>query len=160
MCWHRRSLWSNLKKHCCRPGTAIATQHKEASLLVFCCCEREVSPQVGILLTTDSRGSCRYTESYDTSFTFCLSHVRTAVPPVLSSVICCFSVCLFPYIALQSERFRKPVEKLLQDSWGPYPAAASVPAAACDVTSVSGLRRASICVTAKPRMRLLLLNED
>ncbi|CAM9134859.1 unnamed protein product [Scytosiphon promiscuus] len=39
---------------------------------------------------------------------------------------------------LCNERFRKPVEKLVRDSWGPYDTAgAPVPAAACDVTDVS-----------------------
>lgn len=42
-------------------------------------------------------------------------------------------VCSLP----QNERFRKPVEKLVRDRWGPFDAGASIPAAACDVSNVS-----------------------
>ncbi|CAM9381067.1 unnamed protein product [Hapterophycus canaliculatus] len=39
------------------------------------------------------------------------------------------------FITYQNERFRKPVEKLVRDSWGPYDApGAPIPATACDVT--------------------------
>ncbi|CAM9913153.1 unnamed protein product [Ectocarpus sp. 6 AP-2014] len=40
------------------------------------------------------------------------------------------------FVTYQSERFRKPVEKLVADSWGPFDTAGNaIPAAVCDVTS-------------------------
>ncbi|CAB1113906.1 unnamed protein product [Ectocarpus sp. CCAP 1310/34] len=40
------------------------------------------------------------------------------------------------FVTYQSERFRKPVEKLVADNWGPFDTAGNaIPTAACDVTS-------------------------